>query len=76
MTIARLIKDGRFFEPYLPQGIYAELRVLTNARDSVTRRSSAVKNTITAILDEYFPELWTVFKNPLKGKASRQVLKV
>jgi hypothetical protein len=34
-----------------------------------------VKNTVTAILDEYFPEIWTVFKYPLKGKASRQLLK-
>jgi hypothetical protein len=26
-------------------------------------------------LDEYFPEIWTVFKYPLNGKASRQVLR-
>ena len=75
LTIARLVKDGRFFDPYLPQDVYAELRVLTNARESILGRSSAVKNTITAVLDEYFPEIWTVFKKPLKGKASRQVLR-
>ena len=75
ITIARLMKDGRFFDPYLPQEIYGELRGLTNARVSVVKRSSAVKNTITAILDEYFPEIWTVFKKPLKGKASRQILR-
>ena len=75
ITIARLVKDGRFFESCLPQGVYGELRVLTNARVSAMRRQNAVKNTITAILDEYFPELWTVFKNPLKGKASRQILR-
>ena len=75
ITIARLIKDGRYFDPYLPQEEYGELRVLANARVSVMKRNSAVRNTITAILDEYFPELWTVFKKPLKGKASRQILK-
>ena len=75
ITIARLVKDGRFFEPYLPQGEYGELRGLTNARVSLMKRANAVKNTITAILDEYFPELWTVFKYPLKGKASRQILR-
>jgi transposase len=75
ITIARLVKDGRYFDPYLPQEVYGELRGLTNARVSVLKRSSAVKNTITAILDEYFPEIWTVFKNPLKGKASRQILR-
>lgn len=75
ITIARLVKDGRFFDPYLPDGEYGELRGLTNARVSMMKRGNAVKNTITAILDEYFPEIRTVFKNPLKGKASRQILR-
>jgi transposase len=75
ITIARLVKDGRYFDPYLPEEEYGELRGLTNARVSAMKRGSAVKNTITAILDEYFPEIWTVFKNPLKGKASRQILR-
>jgi len=75
ITIARLVKEGRYFDPYLPEEEYGELRGLTNARVSVMKRSSAVKNTITAILDEYFPEIWTVFKKPLKGKASRQILR-
>jgi transposase len=75
LTIARLVKDGRFFDPYLPQEAYGELRVLSNARVSVMKRNNAVKNTITAILDEYFPEIWAVFKYPLKGKASRQILR-
>ena len=55
ITIARLVKDGRFFDPYLPREIYGELRGLANARVNVMGRGSAVKNTITAILDEYFP---------------------
>jgi len=75
LTIARLVKDGRYFDPYLPREEYGELRGLTNARVCAIKRQSAVKNTITAILDEYFPEIWTVFKNPLKGKASRQILR-
>jgi transposase len=75
ITIARLVKDGRFFDPYLPEGAYGELRVLTNARVSAIKRNNAVKNTITAILDEYFPEIRRAFKHPLKGKASRQLLR-
>jgi transposase len=75
LTIARLVKDGYFFNPYLPHEEYGELRNLTNTRVSVMKRQNAVKNTITAILDEYFPEIWTVFKKPFKGKASRQILR-
>jgi transposase len=59
----------------MPCEEYGELRGLNNARESLRKRSSSIKNTITAILDEYFPEIWTVFKHPLKGKASRQILK-
>jgi len=75
ITIARLVKDGRYFDPYLPQDVYAELRVLTNTRISILKRKNAVRNTITAVLDEYFPEITEVFRKPLDGKASRQILK-
>ena len=76
ITIARLVKDGRYFEPYIPQDIYAELRNLSNSRISLMKRNNALKNTIIAVLDEYFPEIFDVFKNPLTGKASIQVLRV
>ena len=75
ITIARLVKDGRFFEPYLPEEEYGELRSLTNMRISVMKRSNNIKNTVTAILDEYFPEIKMVFKHPMKGKACRQILR-
>jgi len=75
LTIARLASGGRFFDPYLPQDVYAELRVLTNARVSAMSRLVSIKNTLTAVLDEYFPEIWTVFKKPFEGKASMQILK-
>ena len=39
------------------------------------KRYNAIRNTIIAVLDEYFPEYVTVFKCPLKGKASLQILK-
>ena len=75
ITIARLVRDGRYFDPYLPKDMFAELRTLSSTRVGIVKRSSAAKNVITAIIDEYFPEFCRVFKNPLKGKASRQVLK-
>ena len=75
LTIARLVKDGRYFETYLPHDIYGELRVLSTTRISMNKRKKAVENTITAVMDEYFPEFTTVFKHPFKGKAAMQVLK-
>lgn len=75
LTIARLTRDGRYSQLYLPRDVYAELRVLSGTRVSLMKRQNAIKNTIRTVLDEYFPELVTVFKCPLKGKACRQILK-
>lgn len=75
LTIARLVRDGRYYEVYMPQDLFAELRVLSNSRISLMKCSNALKNTITAVMDEYFPEIVTVFKYPLKGKAAMQILK-
>lgn len=75
LVIARLVKDGRYYEPYLPEDVYAELRVCANSRISLVRKMNSVKNRVTGLLDEYFPEFSSVFKKPLKGKASLHLLK-
>ncbi len=75
LTIAKLVKDGRYFELYMPHDVYAELRGLSTIRSGLNKRKSALKNTITAVMDEYFPEYTRVFKLPLCGKASRHILK-
>lgn len=75
LVIARLVRDGRYYQVYLPQDNYAELRVLSNTRVMLQKRQCALKNNITAVIDEYFPEINIVFKEPLNGKASLQILK-
>lgn len=75
LVIARLVKDGRYFYPYLPVDVYAELRVISNYRLMLLKRKSSVKNRIIGILDEYFPEFITIFKQPLEGKTSLHLLK-
>lgn len=51
LMIARLVKDGRYFETYIPHEVYAELRGLTTTRNSINKRKKSVMNTITAVLD-------------------------
>ena len=75
ITIAKLVAQGRYFDLYLPHDVYAQLRGLSTTRTSLNKRKNAIKNMITAVLDEFFPEFVDVFKHPLKGKASRQILK-
>ena len=74
MTIARLIKDARYFEPYLPEGIWAELRNLSNTRAELVKKQNAVKCRLVATIDEYFPEYTKVFKNIL-SRTSEEILK-
>ena len=74
ITIARLIKDARYFEPYLPEGIWADLRNLTKTRAELVRKQNGVKNRIIAIMDEYFPEYTHIFKRIL-GRTSEEIIK-
>jgi len=71
--IAALASEGRFFKCYLPQGVWAELRGYTQTRQQLRGKLNAAKNVLVAILDEYFPEYASVFKN-LLGKASIYIL--
>lgn len=71
----KIVRYGRYFETYLPHDIYAELRGLTATRTSMLKRLKSIKNTMIAVLDEYFPEYESVFKCIFTGKASRHILK-
>lgn len=73
ITIARLIKDARFFEPYLPEGVWAELRNLSNTRAELIRKQNAVKCRLIATMDEYFPEYTKAIK--IFSRTSEEILK-
>ena len=72
-VIAQLVLQGRFSEPYLPDGVYAELRGLTQARQQHRTKLNAALNQLQALLDEFFPEYPEVFAD-LLGQASLYVL--
>lgn len=73
-TIAMLMKDGRFMEPYIPEGVYSEVRVAVDTRDLIIKELSQLKNRIQRWLNIYFPEYGTVFGD-WEGKASIITLK-
>ena len=45
-TIAGLVNEGRFLYPYIPTGIYAELRNLSNLRIQTQEEITRIKNWI------------------------------
>ena len=61
-TIVGLIKDGRFCDPYVPEGIYAEIREAQNCRDQIMKQHVRLSNQIQGWLQEYFPEYLECYK--------------
>ena len=62
-TIAKLVVDGRYSYPYLPKGIYAELREAVSSRERIVKELNAITNRIKRWLKIYFPEYLVVYKN-------------
>lgn len=73
-TIAKLICEGRYSYPYLPEGIYADLRTASNLRFQLTSELTRVQNHIQRWFSIYFPEYTSVFGN-FDGKGSMMILK-
>ena len=73
-TIAMLVKDGRYMEPYMPVGIYRELRVAMDTRWQIVKELNAIRNRVQRWVSIYFPEFLKVFGD-WEGKAAMIVLR-
>ena len=60
-VIAGLVKEGRFMYPYIPTGIYAEIRNLSNLRLQTQEQITAIKNRMARWISIYFPEYKDVY---------------
>jgi transposase len=60
-VIAKLVTEGRYSIPYLPEGPYAELRVLYDRRCELAEQQTRVLNRIARWFDIYFPEYRKVY---------------
>jgi len=72
-TIAMLVKDGRYMEPYIPEGIYSELRTVMETRWQIVKQLNTIRNRVKRWLSIYFPEFNQVFGD-WEGKAAMAVL--
>ena len=62
-TIAMLVKDGRYMIPYIPEGVYSELRIAMESRWHLVKQLNMIRNRVKRWLSIYFPEFNTVFKS-------------
>ena len=74
-TIAALVNEGRFSYPYIPTGIYAEIRNLSNLRFQTQEELIRVKNRIARWISIYFPEYKDVYGD-IKAVSGRKVLQI
>ena len=72
-TIAALVNEGRFSYPYIPSGIYAEIRGLSNLRFQTQEEVTRIKNRLARWFAIYFPEYKGVYGD-LKAVSGRMVL--
>ncbi len=73
-TIATLVNEGRFSYPYIPTGIYAEIRSLSNLRLQTQEELTRIKNRIARWFSIYFPEYKDVYGD-YTAISGRMVLK-
>jgi len=59
--IAALVNEGRYSYPYIPSGVYADLRVLSGLRDRAQSELTRLKNRIARWFSIYFPNYKDVY---------------
>ena len=72
--IANLVKDGNFGIPYIPEGLYAEIRGLSTLRDQLMETRIQAMNRLHRKLKIYFPEYKDAF-GKMDGDFTLEVLR-
>lgn len=73
-VIADIIELGHALTVIVPEGVQAELRRLTHARERSSRRRTALFNQLQSLVSIIFPEFLQVMKN-IKTKSAMHLLK-
>ena len=55
--------DGRYSFPYIPEGVYGELRTADKLKDDITKQIISIKNKIHRWLSIYFPEYEKIYSS-------------
>lgn len=72
--IANLVKDGNYGMPYLPEGLYADLRSLSMFRDQLNEDRTRHINRLHREMKIYFPEYMDAF-GKLDGAFTLEILR-
>ena len=73
VTIANIVREGKYIDTVIEDGVYRQLRMLAHVRENIGRYNVAAKYRLLAVLDDYFPELRGIFWS-MKAKGLWAVL--
>lgn len=73
-VIAKLVIRGSYNISYIPEGIYANLRIADKMKENISKDLIAIKNKIKRWLSIYFPEFTSVYSD-ICGKSAIETLK-
>ena len=62
-TIANIVREGKYIDTIIEDGIFRQLRTLSHARERMVRYNTGSKHALKAALDDYFPELPAMFSS-------------
>jgi transposase len=60
-TLANIVREGKYIDTIIEDGIFRELRTLAHARERTLRQNIGSKHVLQSVLDDYFPELRQLF---------------
>ncbi len=61
LTIANIVREGKYIDTVIEDGVFRQLRTLAKVREKIRVASTSAQHRLTAVLDDYFPELREVF---------------
>ena len=60
-TIANIVREGKYIDTVIEDGAFRQLRTLAHTRERVQRISTGAKHALKGVLEDYFPELKSIF---------------
>ena len=60
-TIANIVREGKYIDTVIEDGIFRQLRTLAHTRERIQRISTGAKHALKGVLEDYFPELKNIF---------------
>ena len=61
VTIANIVREGKYIDTVIEDGVYRQLRTLAKMRERLQRYYVGSQHALRAVIDDYFPELTEIF---------------